>query len=211
MRRNLVIGYGNLYRKDDGVAFYVVNRLRRRLGQQPLDPDGSGLEELGAQTDSIFIRQLVPEMLDTARHYGQLIFVDAHTAANRQPLACIRINPAQGCSPLTHHMGPAAFLVWLKALYEHEPSGYLLTIQGQNFDFHRGLSAAAAGRVEWAVNIILRLLAHTMALEACKERRPGFMTRGSRSPGDPGVRPVPLPARGGIPLQEKQRSCDLGQ
>lgn len=56
--RTLVMGYGNLDRSDDGVAYYVVNALRGRLGQPALAEDGSGLETRGGNTDAIFLTQL---------------------------------------------------------------------------------------------------------------------------------------------------------
>ena len=46
MPRTLIIGFGNLDRADDGVAFYVINALRRRLGQKALSEEDTGLEEL---------------------------------------------------------------------------------------------------------------------------------------------------------------------
>ena len=55
MSRTLVIGFGNIDRADDGVAFYVINALRRRLGQKPLSEEDTGLEELGAPIDSVFL------------------------------------------------------------------------------------------------------------------------------------------------------------
>ena len=52
MPRTLVVGYGNIDRADDGVAYSVVNALRERLGQKALSEDDSGLEELGAQLNT---------------------------------------------------------------------------------------------------------------------------------------------------------------
>ncbi len=158
MLRTLVMGYGNLDRTDDGVAFYVVNDLRRRLGQPPLSPDETGLDQLGAEPDSVFLRQLLPEWMETSAGYDQLIFVDAHVHEDTEELSCVPVQPEYVLSPFTHHMTPATFLALTKALYDREPTGQLLSIRGHDFNFHRGLSSAADRQVQSAVEIILSLV-----------------------------------------------------
>ncbi|MBI5581601.1 MAG: hypothetical protein HY895_20800, partial [Deltaproteobacteria bacterium] len=49
-RRTRVIGFGNLDRGDDGVAFDVVNLLRRQLGLKLLDAEETGLDDRGGDT-----------------------------------------------------------------------------------------------------------------------------------------------------------------
>lgn len=156
---NLVIGYGNLDRQDDGVGFYVVNRLRRQLGQKPLNPDDTGLAELGERTDSVFIRQLVPELIETLSNYDRLVFVDAHIPAGMPVLQCTRILPQDGAPLFTHQMNPTLLLAILKALRGREPLSHLLTIQAAGFEMGRELSAATAALVDPATRIILELLA----------------------------------------------------
>jgi hydrogenase maturation protease len=157
--RNLVIGYGNLERQDDGVAFYVVNRLRQRLGQKPLKSDDAGLAKLGNSTDSVYIRQLVPELIETLSNYDRLVFVDAHIPAGMSNLVCTRIYPEDGFPLFTHQMNPALLLAILKALWGREPLSHLLTIPGLRFEMGRGLSARTAALVGPATRIILELLA----------------------------------------------------
>ena len=76
--RILLIGYGNIYCRDDGVAFYVINRLRQRLGLRELQPDEDGLDGLGLGLDTIMLHQLVPELCAVLADYQTLVFVDAH-------------------------------------------------------------------------------------------------------------------------------------
>lgn len=158
MRRSLVIGYGNLDRHDDGLGFYVVNRLRRRLGQEQLAFDDNGLARLGGALDSVFIRQLVPELIETAVNYDRLVFVDAHIPADMPNLMCVRIGPDNAVSGFTHQFHPAAFLALLKVVCDHEPASHLLSVSGCNFDFGRGLSANAARLLEPSIELVLRLL-----------------------------------------------------
>jgi hydrogenase maturation protease len=158
MRRSLVIGYGNLDRHDDGLGFHVVNRLRRHLGQEPLAFDDNGLARLGGDLDSVFMRQLVPELIETAVDYDRLVFVDAHIPTDMPNLMCIRIGPDNAMSGFTHQLHPSTFLTLLKVLCDHEPQSHLLSVSGCNFDFGRGLSANAARLLEPAFEVILRLL-----------------------------------------------------
>jgi hydrogenase maturation protease len=161
MSRALVIGFGNIDRADDGAAFFVINALRRRLGQNPLNEDETGLEELGAEIDSVFLSQLTPELLETLAAYQQVIFVDAHVYENVDALHCEPVSPEYTPSTFTHHLTPAAFLALLKALYHHEPAGHLVSLRGYDFDFHRRISAETEALVGPAVEYILRLVNDT--------------------------------------------------
>jgi hydrogenase maturation protease len=158
MPRTLVIGYGNVDRADDGVAYHVVNALRQRLGQKPLADDDTGLQELGAQTDSILLAQLLPELVDTLADYDQVIFVDAHVRDDVPDLYCAPVPSEYVASPFTHHMTPGMVLALLQALHQREPVGYLVSIRGYDFDFHRGLSEAVGQLVPAAVERIWQRL-----------------------------------------------------
>jgi len=160
MSRTLVIGYGNLDRGDDGAAFQVVNALRSRLGRRPLSEQETGLEELSAETEAVFIRQLVPEMMETAAGYDQIIFVDAHVGQGTQELMWAPVLPEFVPSAFTHHVTPATFLALIRALYDRNPAGHLLSLRGHDFDFSRNLSAATQCLVVPAVEEILKRLPH---------------------------------------------------
>ncbi len=158
MHRTLVIGYGNLYRADDGVAYHVINSLRQRLGQEALKEGSTGLDELGAQTDSIVLTQLGPELIETLADYNQVIFVDAHVREDVADLYSTSVSPAYTPSAFTHHITPAMLLALLQALHGKELPGYIVSIRGHDFGFRRGLSTAAAALVEPASERILQLL-----------------------------------------------------
>jgi hydrogenase maturation protease len=159
MSRTLVIGFGNVHRADDGVAYHVVNALRQRLGQKALAEDQTGFEDLGAETDSVLLTQLVPELIDTLVHYDQVVFVDAHVRDDVSALHCQPLMAQYGPSVFTHHMTPAMLLALLKAIHGRELVGYLVSIRGRDFDFHRRLSAEAEALVEPAAERILRMIA----------------------------------------------------
>ena len=157
----MVIGYGNLERGDDGVAFHVVNRLRRALGRAPLGDADTGLQDLGADTDAVFIRQLVPELAVEAAAYDRLVFVDAHVPSLGQAVACARILPEARLSAFSHLMAPAAFLWLAQAVGGRAPAGFLVSLRGRCFDPVRGLSPQTAGLVNRAAARIRRLLSVT--------------------------------------------------
>jgi hydrogenase maturation protease len=164
LNRTLVIGYGNTDRADDGVAYYVINTLRQRLGQEMLGEDDTGLEELGAEIDSIFLVQLAPELIDVLACYHRIIFVDAHVYDNVDKLYYTPVLPEYTPSTFTHHMTPPTMLALLKLIHQKEPVGHLVSIRGCDFDFHRDLSADTKALVDPAVEYILQSLIH------CREK-----------------------------------------
>jgi hydrogenase maturation protease len=160
MFRTLVIGFGNLDRADDGVAFHVMNALRRRLGQAVLNEYDTGLDQLGSQTDTIFLSQLVPELMEEMLDYRRVIFVDAHVHENMEDLHCAALTSDEDASlTFTHHLTPAILLALLKTLYHHELMGYIISVRGYDFDFHRSLSTETEALIAPAVQNIMELLA----------------------------------------------------
>ncbi|OPY89690.1 MAG: Hydrogenase 2 maturation protease [Syntrophaceae bacterium PtaU1.Bin231] len=158
MSRSLVIGFGNIDRADDGVAYHIVNALRNRLGKEGLGEGDTGLEGLGEQTDTVFLAQLVPELIELLADYGRIIFVDAHVDQSLGDLHCGRVRPESASPVFSHHMTPAMLLALTSALHGREPAGYLVSVRGGCFDFHQGLSPGCEALVEPAVCNILELL-----------------------------------------------------
>jgi hydrogenase maturation protease len=157
IKRTLLVGFGNLDRADDGVAFHVVNALRHRLGQAALDENSTGLDELGNMVDSVFIGQLIPEMIDLLDGYDRIIFVDAHVDPTLDELYCETVSPEEAGLTFTHHMSPATLLAFYKALRSRDLEGHLISILGRNFDFNHSLSMETQSFIEPAVDLILYL------------------------------------------------------
>src|SRR5574342_1162411 len=93
MRRTLVVGFGNAYRRDDGVGRAVINALRQALGQPTLDPLDDGFDELGPQVDTVVAHQLVPEFAELLGPYALAVFVDARVGEGTDPLSEAAIAP----------------------------------------------------------------------------------------------------------------------
>lgn len=158
MSRTLIIGYGNVDRADDGVALEVVNALRRRQGREALGEENTGMEELGAEVDSAFLSQLTPDLMEILCGYDRVVFVDAHVCEGFDDLHCEPVTPEYTPSIITHHLTPGMLLALIKALYQREIVGLIVSIRGHDFDFHRGLSRETGAHVQPAVAYILQWL-----------------------------------------------------
>jgi hydrogenase maturation protease len=156
--KTIIIGYGNIDRADDGVAFAVINELRRQLGQRMLEEGDTGLDELGNKNDSIFLSQLVPEIMELLTGYNKIIFVDAHVGSDLEELNCAPVIAQYVSSSFTHHMTPSALMAFLQTLYQCEPQAHLISIHGYDFDFKKTFSPQVQAQVKPAVDAILKLL-----------------------------------------------------
>jgi len=159
MPRTIIIGYGNVDRADDGVAFHIVRGLRRALGQPELTEDHEGDEILGQEPDSIFVPQLVPELMDIVSAYERIIFVDAHTGPGDEPIRCERLRPTTDAQLFSHHLTPGTFLAFLEILYHRTPESFLVSVRAEKFDFSALLSPRTAAFIEPACALVLQLLA----------------------------------------------------
>ena len=157
MRKTLVIGFGNLDRADDGVAFHIINAVSRELGLGPLAENESGLDELVHPMDTAFIGQLTPEIIDVLEGYNRVIFVDAHVDPAVADLYCTSVSSDDAGLTFTHHMSPATLLAFFEALHGHAPEAHLVSVRGGDFDFHRNLSPATAALVEPATKRVMQI------------------------------------------------------
>ncbi len=152
----LLVGYGNLSRRDDGVAFHIIARLRRRLGlpEQTVEED-----TLDAQPATMLVHQLGPEMAETLARYDAVVFIDAHVAGTDwSPVHWQEITPALRPSMVSHHLKPGVLLSLAGSLYGHAPRGYILSVLGADFDFGEELAPATLALAEEAVERLLAFL-----------------------------------------------------
>jgi hydrogenase maturation protease len=123
-----------------------------------LEEGDTGLDDLNKNTDSIFIPQLIPEIMEMVRAYDKIVFVDAHVSADLEDISCSPVLPEYSSSSFTHHMTPSLLVAYLKAMYQCEPEAHLVSVRGYEFDFRRTLSCQVRAAVGPAVDIILRLM-----------------------------------------------------
>lgn len=156
--KTLLIAYGNTTRRDDGVAYHVVQRLCARLG---LEPDALDAEEgmLDERLSILRLHQLAPELAETLARYDAVIFIDAHVGGQGwAPVEWRSIEPAYAPGLVSHHLKPAAVLALCDTLYGAHPQGYALSILGHDFDFGEDLSPATLALVDEAVERLERFL-----------------------------------------------------
>ena len=156
-QRILVIGYGNVYCRDDGVAYHVINLLRQFLGQPMLEPDDDGIDTLGHAFDTVVLHQLVPEVVTLLPKYQHIFFIDAHQGIIPDEVRVAEVREEMAFHAVTHHMSPGMLLALTRQQAQFAPSAHLISIRGDDFDFGLGLSASCANRVRVAVDKILDL------------------------------------------------------
>ncbi len=159
----LLVGYGNISRRDDGVALHILRHLRRRLGLSLNDweantvlcPNGGARKPLAM----ICVHQLAPELAELAAQYDAVIFIDAHVAAaDWEPVAWQEISPAYRAGMLGHHLKPSVVLALSRSLYGGSPRGYTLSVLGHDFDFGEELSLDTFTLAQEAVSFLLGLI-----------------------------------------------------
>jgi hydrogenase maturation protease len=158
MPDTLVLGYGNVDRLDDGVAWHVLARLVQAMGGPPPASPDEPLETSVGLADFWFVLQLTPELAERVAQYPRVCFVDAHTGDLPEAIRLVPVAPAFVTSPFTHHLTPAACLALAQALYGQAPAAVVASVRGEDFGFGRGLSAAASERVEQLLPQILAWL-----------------------------------------------------
>jgi len=140
VKRTLIIGYGNLDRQDDGVAWHILGRTARLVGfAGPFHPE-EGLESVVVGLDFLFQLQLTPELAEMLTDYERVCFVDAHTGVVPQDVHWVTLEAEFQRSPLTHHFTPNSCLALCKEVYHHQPEAALVSVRGYWFGFTQELS-----------------------------------------------------------------------
>ena len=125
---NLVIGYGNTLRCDDGVGQKVAETVANW-----------NLENVR----SLARHQLTPELAEDIAKANTVIFVDAVAISPETPLE-IEVQTLEGSqidpSSLGHSSNPRSLLGLTQALYGKIPPAYWILIPGVNFGFGEQLS-----------------------------------------------------------------------
>lgn len=147
----LLIGYGNPYRRDDGVGPALARMLGETEGQ--------------ADLRVITPQQLTPELaLELAKpEVAAVLFIDAAVASDNHlpPGACIEprpLEPSPLYSCLGHHFPPEVLLAYASLLYGARPQAWLITVPGYDFGFGEGFSAGTAALLSAARENALGLL-----------------------------------------------------
>jgi len=152
LTNSLVIGFGNLDRQDDGVAWHILASLAKRLGRNPDNSTQEDYEFGGSAPELVFVLQLTPELSEKIAQVDQVCFVDAHTGSVPEELHAVPLTIEFQNSPFTHHMTPETCLALANALYGNAPPALLVSVRGYEFGFSRSLSTQTQALVNPAVD-----------------------------------------------------------
>ena len=141
----LVIAWGNPLREDDGVAWHVVEGLRRLQPRPSLPP----LRLRHAH-------QLTPELAEPVSHAAGVVFVDARRDGTPGEVRCEEIAPSAGSNPLAHSLSPQALLLYSQQLYGRAPQAVVLSIAGERFAMGEELSPVVRRALPRAIRTVVR-------------------------------------------------------
>jgi hydrogenase maturation protease len=155
LNNNLLIGYGNPDRQDDGVAWHILRALATRLSL-PVPDSYEDEFPRNNRLDLAFYLQLTPEMAEDLAAYERVCFVDAHTGNVPTEVQFQKVEQTFQHSPFTHHLTAQSLLSMCNTLYGKTPEAVLLSVRGYQFEFERTLSAETSALVPPAVEQIMR-------------------------------------------------------
>lgn len=158
----LVIGYGNPLCGDDGIGPYVVEQLADAAMQRPTD------------TEYLMLRQLTPELAETMSHTDTVIFVDAADGGAPGCIICHEFkaaatSPETAPGAFTHNVKVATLLENTRFLYGRQPTAYLYTISGENFNLGDSFSPAVESALPSLFDQLKARIAQCMNLESLKQ------------------------------------------
>lgn len=140
---DLVLGYGNELRRDDGAGPAVARAVARASWP-------------GVQAEAA--HQLLPEHSVRVAAADRVVFVDA-TVEGAGAVLCRPLEPAPGMGQiLVHACDPAGLLALARHVHGRVPQAWLVTIPARDLALGEGLSPEVEAAVASAVAAIRRLL-----------------------------------------------------
>jgi len=150
--RNLVIGFGNTLRGDDGAGYYVAETIAQWSN---------------ATVKSIYVHQLTLDLAVEIADHQRVIFIDAvpyeHSSYGEcatviiQPLYADAYQPGRN-SYAGHYSSPNALLAVAQHLYGINPIAYQILIPAADFSFGDAFSEVTANCVKLALAKVKELL-----------------------------------------------------
>jgi hydrogenase maturation protease len=137
--RNLVVGYGNPLRGDDGLGWHAAAALAA-------DPRLAGTEVLTRH-------QLTPELAEDIACARLTVLVDARLGKFPGHVSIREVAPAPGPS-WSHHLRPEDVVGLARALFDAAPQVFLVTVAGAHFGYGTQLSPAVSSCVPKVVAIV---------------------------------------------------------
>ena len=126
----VVIGIGNILRRDDGAGLVLADRLTAQLAAH------------GLFARLMCTHQLLPEMAAEIADpdVRGVIFVDVSTGFHCGSFEIRSVDVDSPSASSGHHLSPATLLLYAALLYGHSPLGWMVTIPGHDFSHGEGYS-----------------------------------------------------------------------
>jgi hydrogenase maturation protease len=141
--KTLVLGYGNRSRTDDGVGWFVLERLQELA-----------LPNAELQTS----HQLDVDHAELVSGFDEVIFVDAAVPQSPHLIALTVVQPCFQSHAVAHYLTPSDLLALAQTLFGRAPRGILFSIRGSDFNFGTTLSSATERAASDVVHQIKDLL-----------------------------------------------------
>jgi len=153
MKSILIIGYGNQTRSDDGVGWYVADKIEKELSSKR---DSASLSS--TEVNLLKLHQLTIELAEEVKDREFVIFVDAHVNDDKDWLISEKLNPNFKRGLTMHYLTPETLLAICEGLYNKAPKAHLFSIKGLNFDFGEKLSNQTQNAADQAVEQIIKMV-----------------------------------------------------
>jgi hydrogenase maturation protease len=145
----LIVAYGNPLRSDDGIAWRAADALAPKFFE--------------SDVEIIRLHQLTPELADTVRNFGTVIFVDAESCdASHDKPGTIRLEEIRGGTSdparFSHVLSPKKVLDLALQLYGASPWAFVITVTGDSFGHGDSLSSSVASALPELVARIEHLI-----------------------------------------------------
>jgi hydrogenase maturation protease len=149
-----IVGFGNPQRRDDGIGSHIVRQLKSAL---------KSYDKIGF----LSVRHPEPSMVAELQGANQILFVDATMKVLVNGWQLNRIQPELGMLPYTtHHFTPMVILGIIRMLCGQSPPTWVLTVEGCDFGFGRGLTSAAKKRARSAISAIIGFVQENLQTRA---------------------------------------------
>lgn len=140
---NLVIGYGNPLRGDDGLGWHVAQALT----------------ETRPENIAVIARhQLTPELAETLARAARVVFVDTSVELPPGVLNVQGLEPMASGESFAHRLEPAHLLALTLALYGRAPCATLITVGAVSLEPSEHLSPDVAAAIPKVVQETRRVL-----------------------------------------------------
>lgn len=144
---NLLIGYGNSLRRDDGLGPYLAERLRH-------------------DREVITCTQLMPELAEPISQAERVVFLDAGIDETPGKVTSERVEPLLITGAFTHNVTPGSLVAAASGLYGASPPALLISITGASFDYGCDFSPAIQARLPEIVRLVDELTVSFLAADS---------------------------------------------